>query len=329
MWRDPGGAQRCGRRTSFRFPSMSFSRRHALQVSMVTVATVLVIAPQPGPAESTEVLRAQLELSVCDVRGAGTSSAVWATLSGVRTWLDRPGVTIDRGGRYRFDLLLGGVRTLAEISTLAIGVDGEDSLCLSELRLIINGVTIYVRGSPSRMLLDATTHYAITLDARELRANSAWQHYGWSLAEWIAKTGAAVPREELVARLESCIATVIHDLDISWRARSKEPIRLRRQSNDVVRVSAELTRGVPYWFDRDIELELDLSTCQAGRPEAAIRNVMLRENASWYSSLVNRDQRDADARLVAELRARFAKAQPLAIAGGVCPHVDRDGNLLF
>ena len=308
---------------------MSFMRRHVFRVSMMTVATFSITEARRGPAESTEVLRAQLELSVCQARGAGTSSAVWANLSGVRTWLDRPGAAFDRGGRYRFDLLLGGVRTLGEISALAIGLDGQDALCLSELRLIVNGGTIYLRGSPSGIMLDARTGYAITLDAGELRANSAWQHYGWSLAEWIAKTGAAVPREELVARVASCIATVIHDLGLSWRGGSGEPIRVRRKSNDVVDVTAELTRRVPFGLDRSVELELDVTTCRAGRPDAAIRNVALREERSWYSSLFNRDSREDDAHLIAELQSRFANVQPLVIAGGVCPSVDQSGNLLF
>jgi hypothetical protein len=296
---------------------------------MVTVATFLITKPTSGPAESTPVFRAQVELSVCDADNAGTASAVWASLSGVRTWLDQPGAAFDRSGRRRFDLMLGGVRTLGDIRALAIGVDGPGALCLSELRLIVNGGTIYLRGSTSGMMIDAAARYAIALDAAELRANSAWQHYGWSLAEWIAKTGAAVPREELVARLESCIATVIHNLDVSWRAGSKEPIRLRRKSNSVVNVTAELTRQVPHWFDRDVELELDLSTCQAGRLEVAIRNVALHDDRSWHSTIFNRDTLDDDKRLVAELRARIANAQPLVIAGVVCPYVDQSGNLLF
>lgn len=300
---------------------------------MVTFATLFVSRPQKGPAESTEVLRAQIELSVCDQRGAGTSSPVSATLGDVRsnapTWLDRPGADLERGRRYTYDLILDQVRTLGDISALDVTVHGDDDLCLRELKLMVNGGSIFVRSSTAGIVFNATTHYTLTESAGELRANAAWQHYGWSLAEWIAKTGAAVPREELVARLESAVATAMHDVGLAWRADASEPLRLRRRSDNVVGVTAALVRPVGYWRDDDVVLDFDLTLCRDGRPAPAITNVAIREAKPWYSQVLNLRTSDDEARLLEALRAKLAQSRPLVMAGGVCPRVDQSVNLLF
>jgi len=303
---------------------------------MVTVATLFLVSPSAAriPPESTEILRAQIELSVCDQRGAGTTSAVFTTLgNGVRTWLEQPGGNFDRGRRYGYDLLLDQLQTLGDVSALTITVDGTDDLCLRDLKLIINGSTIFLRSSTAGIWLNATTHYTLTESAAELRINTAWQHFGWSLAEWIATTGAAVPREELRSRLQSTIASVIHDLALTWRPSegARGPIRLTRRGDGVVSVSADLTRRVNYWFDNDAVLDFDLRLCgtDGSRVDPLITNVSLHQTRTWYVQVLDRGDSEVEAQILATLRARLSRARPLVIAGGVCPHVDQSANLTF
>jgi len=173
-------------------------------VALCLLTATLGPSAGSGPRESTEVLRAQVELSVCDARNAGTDDPVSASLgAGAVTWLDHPGRDLERGGRYRYDLLLDGVGSLADIRGLTISKVGADDLCLAELRLIVNGSTIFVRAFAGGTWLERD----LASSAAELRANAAWQSYGWSMSEWVAKTGAAVSRGELLERLESGIAS--------------------------------------------------------------------------------------------------------------------------
>lgn len=305
---------------------------------MVTVVTLFWVSPSAAriPPDSTEILRAQIELSVCDQRGAGTTSPVFTTLgNGVRTWLEQPGGNFDRGRRYGYDLLLDQLQTLGDVSELTITVDGTDDLCLRDLKLIINGSTIFLRSSTAGIWLNATTHYTLTESAAELRTNTAWQHFGWSLAEWIATTGAAVPREELRSRLQSTIASVIHDLALTWRpgggGSAHEPIRLTRRGDGVVNVSADLTRRVKFWFDNDAVLDFDLRLCgtDGSRVAPQITNVSLHQTKTWYVQVLDRGDSEVEAQILATLRARLSRARPLVIAGGVCPRVDQFANLSF
>jgi hypothetical protein len=304
------------------------SRRQLLCLSMVTFATVSFARLPTGPLESTEVLRAQLELSVCDSRGAGTSDAVSATLSdGAPTWLDRPGPRLERGGRYSYDLSLDRVRILRDITALSVEKAGDDDLCVRELQLVVNGKAIFLRSFSGGVWLNDRTHRVLHASRAELRANSAWQGYTWSLAEWVASTGAAIPRQEVIERLESTIGNAMHDLDLSWKAKGEEPMRVRPRDGSAVSVTATLARRVGYWRDANVTLAFDMTLCANGRPGAAITNLSLNEAAPWYS-FVHRSATD-DERTINALRERLAATQPLVLVGSVCPRVDATANITY
>ena len=289
----------------------------ALPLVAALTAALCASVSRHGPDESMEVLRAQIELSVCDVPDAGSSDAVSASLGetdGSATWLDAPGRDFQRGARYRYDLNLQRVHRLADVAVLAISKSGTDDLCLRELRLIINEKAIFVRTFPAGYWLNASTRNALRSDRSELRANSAWQSYSWSLSEWIATGGGAIPRVELVQRLESCVATAIHDLGLAWRAGSSAPIRLQRRNDTTVAATVDLARPVPFWFDRNVTLSFDLGLCNNGQPAAAVTRVALTPS---------------DERMLNELRDRLQRSRPVVMAGGMCPRVDQNANVAY
>jgi hypothetical protein len=311
---------------------MPSSRRRALCASMVTAATLFAPPSRRSPSESTEVLRAQVELSVCEDRSAGTSDPVSARLSdgeGQVTWLDRPGDDFGHGGRYRYDLLVEGVRTLAEITELSIEKPGDDDLCLSAVTLIVNSRPIFFRSYSGGAWLGASTHNVLRTSGTELRSNAAWQAYTWSLPEWISTTGASVARQEVADRLTSQVASAMHDLGLQWRSADSSSLMVTHADDSTVHASAMLAREVPYWLNTDVALEFDLRLCGNGHPEPMIVNVAAREASHWYAAVSSRDRTMRDAQTLMQLRARLTRARPLVLAGGLCPHVDADANILY
>ena len=286
---------------------MTLSRRHAVWLLIAGLGS----SPKRGPRESTEVVRAQVELSVCDLRAAGTGDPVGVSLGGTVTWLDYPGPDLQRRGRYRYDLLLDGVRTLADIRQLAMSKAGSDDLCLSQLLLIINGRPIFSRAFGG----GAWLHTTLVTSGAELRANASWERYDFSMAEWVSTTGAVLLRREVLDRVESGVATAIHDAGLSWNDRTTPPIDIARKDDATLRVTAQLTRPVPFWFDEQLVLTFDLSVCQEGQAEVIASGVTLSGGA--------------DAHTAAIVRYRLARAQMLVLAGGVCPRVDSGANVVY
>jgi hypothetical protein len=290
----------------------------AIPIRGVLWLLMMTFGSAPTPRESTEVMRAQLELSVCDVRGAGSDDAVSVSLGGrTRTWLDQPGRDLERGGRYRYDLLLEDVHVLGDIGGLAIEKSGTDDLCLAELQLLVNGTPIFRRTFTGGLWLGADAGLATS--RAELRANAAWQGWSWSMSEWVASSGGAISRRELVERLESSIASAMHDSGLAWNARAAPAIDVRQKDESTVRVRAALVSEVPYWLNEDVTLELELSVC-----EARVSRVLLAPVRKWYTFA-----RAGDERMLMAVRDRLARAKPIVIAGVVCPRVDPSGNLIY
>lgn len=295
-------------------------KHQALSLATALGVALCASVSRAGPDESLQVIRAQIELSVCDVANAGTNDPVSVTLDAAGsspTWLAGPGRDFQRGTRYRFDLNLEHIQRLADVAGLAVSKPGPDDLCLRELRLIINEKPIFVRtfgaGDGGRWL-NASTANRLHSDRAELRANTAWQSYSWSLSEWIATGGGSTRRADLIERLQSCIATAIHDLGLVWRRRSTTPIRVRRWDDTTVAATVDLARPMPFWFDKNVTLSFDVALCGNGRAAPAITQVTLTPN---------------DERMLAALRDRLQRARPLVMAGGICPRVDPNVNITY
>ena len=292
------------------------TKHQALSLFSALGVALCASVSRAGPDESLQVMRAQIELSVCDVPNAGTSDAVSATMDatgGSPTWLVGPGRDFQRGGRHRYDLDLEHVHRLSDIAGLVVSKPGNDDLCLRELRLIINEKPIFVRtfGAGGGLWLNASSSTLHT-DRAELRANTAWQSYAWSLSEWIASGGGAILRGDLVQRLESCVGTAIHGLGFVWRSGSAAPIRLRRRNDTTVAATVDLARRVPFWFDKDVTLSFDLTLCNNGHAGPVVTSIALTPD---------------DERMLTAIRDRLQHARPLVTAGDICPRVDQYANI--
>lgn len=278
-------------------------------------------------------MRAQIELSVCDVPNAGTKDPVSAALNErdekSPTWLDRPGRDFDRGTRYTYDLSIDHVHTLADVAEIELSKAGNDDLCVRELRLLVNHKTIFLRSFGGGQWLKGSTGNALRGTRAELRANPSWQAYVWSLSEWIAATGGAISPSEVVERLEGCVATAIHGLGLTWKASNAPAIRLQRRDDSTVSARVDLVRSTPYWIDTDVVLDFDLPLCEHGHAAPAITRVALRTSSPWYAIALGHSRAAEDQRELALLRDRLTHMRPLAMPDGICPHVDAYGGITY
>jgi hypothetical protein len=271
------------------------------------------------------VIRAELELSICDLRGAGGGDAISASIDpGTVTWLNRPGLSPKRGGRYTYDLMLGRVRKLADIEGLWIEKVGHDDFCISEVRLLVNDRPIFARSFGDGLWLASS----LEISGTELRSNPVWAGYSWSFSEWVASTGAAISRRELVERLESSIGTAIHDAGLRWDAEPSAPISVSRRDATTIAVEAALVRPIPRWLNEHVELGFDLSLCSDGRADATVRSVTLRSVRHWYSFATSASAAEYG-HMVDVLRGRLTSSRTIDIVGDVCPQVDVDGNVVY
>jgi len=270
------------------------------------------------------VLRTQIELSICDQRGAGSDDGISASIDPAAvTWLDVPGVSLSRGGRFTYDVLLGRVHTLADIKALRIEKVGHNDLCISQLRLLVNGRPIFARSFADGLWLITS----LEISGTELRSNPVWAGYSWSFSEWVASTGAAISRRELTQRLESSIATAIHAAGLRWDGEPVAPVLISRRDASTIAVEAALVRPIPHWVNEHVDLTFDLSICTSGRAEAAVQSVMLRRVRRWYS-FTGTTAAEYE-RILHVLRSRLTTSRPIVIAGDVCPQPDMDGNLVY
>ena len=305
-----------------------------LCLATITGAIVCAAYAPRGPDESMKLMRVQIELIVCDLPNAGSKDPLAVTLGGAAgsaraTWLDHPRQSLERGGQYRYDLSLDDVFTLADITELGVSKSGTDDLCLRELTLLVNQTPIFVRAFNGGLWLNSANRNAVRVTRAELRTNALWQSYDWSLSEWIASTGGSVSAFELVERLQSCVATAMHDLGLTWRSGSSAPMRLRRRDDTTVAATVVLTHPVAHWIDVDVVLDFDLAICSVGRAQAAITKVTVREAIPWYAVAIGRKGTRLDQRLSMTLRDRLVKSRPLVFADGICPHVDRAANIAY
>ena len=313
---------------------MNATCRHALCASMMTAATLFPSPVWGTPSESTEVLRVQVEVTVCDTRNAGTTDPVSARVTeseagGEITWLERPGPNFERGQRYRYDLLLGGVRTLADISELVIEKRGGDDLCVRELQLLVNAQPIFLRTYGGGAWLNGSTQNVLRATGAELRANASWQSYGWSLPEWIATTGAAVSRDEVSDRLTSTVATAMHDLGLSWKAPPDGLLLVQREDDNAVHARVVLERDGMAFFSSAVGLEFDLRVCPNGRSEPVVTNVAAHQLVPWYAAVFSASRAQRDEQTLNVLRSRLLGARPIVLAGGICARVDGGANISY
>jgi hypothetical protein len=138
------------------------------------------------------IVRLQVELTTGNVSDANTDDPVFVDISGRRTWLDHNIDDRERGDSHRYDLTLVG--DTADIRLLTLGKTGSDGWCVADLKLLVNGHSMFRQSFASRpggcLWLDNSGGASLTyvVNTAALRAHPDWATYQAPFPE-LSKTG--------------------------------------------------------------------------------------------------------------------------------------------
>ncbi len=242
---------------------------------LASAAGVADAAPSPG----TPIFRAQIRLTVCDQKHAGSDELtqdISVKLNADNlTVLDRGGSDFGRGSVRTYDLNLNGIASAGDITKLQIFKKGKNGVCLSDIRLRLNDKEAfsYPRGDNAAMWVMAFGGTAkIWLDDElpnkptrtfprsQIVSNSIWRSYSFNL---LADVPQALWENEIESRLEALGATYFHTqsfgVSVRWGSGEKSVEVTRRLSRNSMRVEMDLKASVKVIKDPRIDVDFDLT----------------------------------------------------------------------
>jgi hypothetical protein len=185
-------------------------------------------------ANDPVVTRAQLQLFLADVPGAGTDGRVSVALTeppgnlptGNFTGIFTPRNDLYRGSWETYELNVTGVQTFHDITRISIASGSTDEFCVESMQLIINdnenngtnqsgGAAVFYRyfgDTADTCRWVGGIHGGLLIDHDELRASSLFINFDGSQTLL-----TSIGKEEMEARLEPIIGTLLWErYDIAW-----------------------------------------------------------------------------------------------------------------
>jgi hypothetical protein len=243
-----------------------------VQIAALAAALTLGRTPSltPEVLASTPVWRAQAYVKVCGSNNAGTDNDVRVRLNGVNsTWLDYSRNDFQAGSEFTYDLTLGGVRTFGDVTQFRISKTGADGLCLKEIRLLLNGATVFSKSYSGKWLDGNNT--VLTIATTELRG-AAWNSY-------VPPTSAdfRIGNGELESRIESATGDAMRvpgPSQIGWEnAPSEEDVTVAYLTKTSAMVDLDLRARVNNWPDQNVDVDYRINlACMLGEPRITTSN---------------------------------------------------------
>jgi hypothetical protein len=252
-----------------------------------------------------DVWRLQLRVKVADLANADLDDPL-----GVRLGTDYPSSTtvldyghddFERGSNFVYDLNLGSIAELGDITALSVfdTANSEDLILIEEISLLVNNTNeeaslsannpsvVFTRtfGATSASVLRLEDGYHVT--QAELRAHPAWQAF---VAKWLSdqtfklppvssagENGIQVdiPVKQIVSRIESLVGHLIHtDAEIGdrfkWGFVHGPAVEVSRSGASVLHVDLDLEATIENWDNPELDLDFDIAMarrCTAGTPD--------------------------------------------------------------
>lgn len=286
-------------------------------------------AAEAAPSAATPIFRAQIRLTVCDEREADTdarSQDVTVRLNRRNTTtLNRGGPDFERGSVRTYDLNLTGVRKFEDIDYLQIYKTGRNSVCFSDVRLLLNQKTVFsypsadpaapwiewVRGSTDIWLDDRQGRELVHSFARSrLESNRIWDSYSFNPLTDIPRQ---IWESEIESRIEALTATFFHrggfGIPVRWGSGERSVEVTRRLSRNSMRVEMDLRAKVPVIKDPRIDVDFDLAfSCTNDTLSIRPENVRVRTDVKRVK------RRIAERRFQLSAKERKAEADIEAMA---------------
>ncbi|HEU0031186.1 MAG TPA: hypothetical protein VFQ53_11175 [Kofleriaceae bacterium] len=243
------------------------------------------------PATSSpRVNRLQLRLVIADIADAGTGDNVGVNLSEMllpgynHTGLDYAPVKTSsiypynfvddfkRGRDFTYDLDLGSVATLHDISEIKLHKYGTDGMCVQQFQLLVNGRVAYDRnfGSATCQWIDGDDGHqpTFTVTHAQLRAAPQFATYASPVPPLyvcpVAGGGwcMTIPRSELESRIEGMVGNKIWISDDLYWSSSQvygpRAVEVSQGDASTLRVDLDLAGNVPYAPDPEVDIDFDI-----------------------------------------------------------------------
>ena len=228
------------------------------------------------------MFRVQLRLRTSEVGDAGTDDDVLVRLasSGNLTWLDYGHDDFERGDEFTYDLALGGIQRMDDITRIRIDKTGDDDWCVDGLMLLVNNVEVFAKdyGNECRWLDDSLMSH-IDIDHGELRAHPSWQGYEppehpTELGDGTVTATVTMPQAELESRIESMVGNLIHGTGAYWEP-SGPAVEVSQSQPDILAVDLDLAAsaelfGADWLMDDatlDVKFKIRFTAVQSERGE--------------------------------------------------------------
>jgi hypothetical protein len=295
------------------------------------------------------VWRAEVILETANVSNADTEDSVHVSLNpgntnvvphGNSTWLDYARDDFERGHTDSYDLNLGGVSELSDITHVYVSKTGDDAWCVRSLGLKVNNVQVFSKSFSALpggcLWVDDDDGHSLqfAVPFAELRASSEWQGYNHTQALFgLAFFG--LPNAELVSRFEGIVGDSTHGTELYWGHLYGQAVEVTRGCPATVAecptlhvdldMAASVTGPNP---DVDIDFDVNVA-CTGGSLEINTANFHVEADSALIWELVTFGLIELVDNAVEDAVKTSFKAIERSIAGvGSCKaYVDGDAGL--
>lgn len=253
----------------------------------------------------------RVRVKVAPFSGAGTDSPVRARLNAVptsgwypignETWLDYGRDDFRTGDTWTFvlgkdRLASDGAPIHTDVSQIVLDVQGSDTLCVSEIELLVNGRSAFSGsyGTTSSTARCGSQGSPITVTKAELRASALFRNF----------TADQPPLDlsefGIASTIEAALGDRMHGTPVYWDAEpaphAVTPLWLGLQANPETNegfiLNLPLRAAVDNWFDPQvlIQLVMDMeSTCTANRTTVTISTSQVWADVGfdWWADVVH------------------------------------------
>ena len=276
-------------------PNLTPGTRYCYKVESFNAAGALSTLPKctyTRDEHNIPIWRLQLRVKVADFNGAGTDSTPRASIGddGRRfptdTYLDYGRDDFERGSDLTYDLNIGEMQELSDITDLALVnyATGDNLLYVEEIALIVN----YDQGTPS--LEDHTVfyrHFGTTansalplsslyrVDHSELRSDPLWQNFvARSKVQPflnVPKVSPSadgqfeiqIPADEIVSRIESFVGHMLHADEkvkglFKWGFVHGAPVEVSHKNDKTLHVDLDLEATINNWPNPELDMDFDV-----------------------------------------------------------------------
>lgn len=100
--------------------------------------------------------------------------------AGNSTWVDSTGDDFERGSNKTYDLMIGNVSEVSDITQVTFAAPGNDKLCIAGFDLLVGNQTAFSKtfGNTATTCAWVGGNAAVGVDYQELRASASWRALG-------------------------------------------------------------------------------------------------------------------------------------------------------